>query len=431
MSWLTQRDPKSSANYRYVEYTGGRILQARELNDVENSEASRRRAILASIFREGAILNLSAAIQGNGVALSKRAPLEPLSIVINASCEPIDEAVVALPPVKPSGADILYAHWVLWRVTADGLHNGTPGCLVDESLIDAATNEKVSERGQLQVILSFDAALSSEAIDPVRMISKSTAPLSVLRIVWTDSVPSIAYYDSFAAQLQATPNTAGMVKLSTGTSDTAVADDDPRLSAGTGPVNTSDVSQPEATGGTTSIQTPEVKTGASDGGIDSARLWYGPLKAKVSDVLAYLAARLAALATSVDDHTSRISALEGRPAGSNGSLDNHIGKPLGKAADGSFTHKPVVTDPSGGYQMIGPSNVPGLLLNSAMAYGVWTTQGVLLGGVDHCGNFRLVNPQLVGGIQSACTGVDLTNYYTLALQVAYLKASVELLAQRL
>lgn len=429
MSWLTQRDPQTIGNYRYVEFEGGRVLQARELNDLQDSEALARQSALAAFFRDGAVLNLFAEIQGNGVHLTKRVALENLSIILNSACEPLPETTLALPAAKVNATDVLYAHWVLWRVTADGLHNGTPGCLVDASLIDAATNQKVSERGQLQLVLSFDATLSNEALDPVRMLAKSTSPIPVLKIVWTNSTPAVAYYDIFRSALAGSTTQPGVVKLSTDTSSTAVADDDPRLSAGSALVRTSGVSLPEETGGTTDIQSPEVKTGANDGGLDSARVWYGPLKAKVSDVLAYMAAKLVAMAATLAEHSSRLTALEARP-GVTSSLDNHIGRALGRAADGSFTHKPVVTDPTGGYEHIGlqvPTN-PGSIVPHA--YIVRAQDGTVLGALSQSGEYMLLNPNMKNIIRGAYPTLDLCSYYTLALRVAYLSTTVEAMALR-
>lgn len=426
MSWLTQRDPQTSINYRKVEFIGGRILQARELNDLQTSEAARRQDTLSSIFRNGAAFNLDAAIVGNGVTLRRKSATERLAIVLNASCESLDETTVLLPAPKASGVDILYAHWVLWRVTPDGLHNGTPGCLTDSSLIDAATNEKAAERAQFQMVLSFDASLSAEALDPVRMLAKSTAPVPVLEIVWDDATPSVAYYDPFLSTLAATDQTAGVARMSTPTSNVAVADDDPRLGAGIAPesIKTSMVSRAEETGGTTTIQSAEIKTGVADTGIDCDRLWYAPLKAKVSDVLTYLASRAAALATMLDDHANRLTVLENRPAPNSSALDGHIGSALGKNAGGGFSHKPLVVDMLGGYEMVGSGST------STFAYMVRLPDGTLVGGVTHAGDFVLVNANLAAMIRSVSPNYDLTSFSKLALRVAYLQATVDAVASR-
>ena len=60
MSWITQRDAKDAANYRYIEFTGGRILQAEELKDVQDTEALRAKRENLALFRPGALMNAQA-----------------------------------------------------------------------------------------------------------------------------------------------------------------------------------------------------------------------------------------------------------------------------------------------------------------------------------------------------------------------------------
>lgn len=431
MSWLTNRDLQNSGNYRYIQFEGGRILQAAELNDLQSEASARKRYASASMFVDGALANVKAVIAGNGITLSKTVPAEPwMMVLINGEWEPFNQTTLLLPAVKVTGLDTLYLHWTLWKVTADG----AAGSLADPALVDGVTNEAVAERGQLQFTFSFTTALSDEAIDPARMISKSTVAIPVLQIAWEASTPSIVTLDIFRAHMLGTPSQAGVVKLSTSTSNgVAVADDDARLAgAGTADasIRTRHVTLPEETGNTTTIQTPEVKTGANDGGIDAARVWYAPLKAKVSDVLTYLAAGLAALSATAAAHAARLTALEGR---STGSLAGHVGKALGRDADGSFTHSPIVTDPMDGYKHIGtqsPEAGQNSLTESKPAYMAWTRDGNKVGGIVQNGDYVLLNPGLVNQINGLCPGGELNSYFKLALTVGQLTIAVRDLQNR-
>ena len=73
-----------STSYRQVVYTGGRILQADELNLVQ----SITKDPLGDIFNDGALLNAKVAIVGNTASLAVVDPANPvMKVFVNGGFE--------------------------------------------------------------------------------------------------------------------------------------------------------------------------------------------------------------------------------------------------------------------------------------------------------------------------------------------------------
>jgi hypothetical protein len=432
MSWLTSRDAQNASNYRYIRFVGGRILQDKELNALQDSDALRDKYGLGAIFREGATANVRVTIDGSNVVLAKANAAYPVMLAFfNGAFEPLAEQTIALPAPKASGTDTLYLHWVLWRVTSDGKYEGRDGCLADAALIDQQTSEQVAERGQLQVVLSFDQTLSAEAVDTDRMIAKSSAAVPLFKFTWAGSVAAYTPEDDVNAHMLATPSKAGMVTVTSGTG-AAVGADDARLTDSRMPsdasVRTSKVAPTEAVAGqVTSINSQEVKVGPTDGGIDADRLFWSGIKARVSDTLNYFLTKITELLSAKTNHESRITALEQAPD-KEVDLSFHVGKKLGRFADGGFSHEPIVEDDKDGFRHYSAlTAVQGQVADYSPYYAFATHRkkdGTRLGGIRHDGDYELANPLLASMIAAANGGQTLNSFYKLAIKVGTLSGGV-------
>jgi hypothetical protein len=162
MSWITQRESTDAGLYRHLRFVGGRILQDRELDDLQASSFSKTAAVTDALFKDGALINVQAAINGLNVTLSPIDAESPMFVIVDGAFEVFEPVTLTLPGVQQNGTDPIYLNWVVWRVTADGTYNGQPGVLSDPALIDAGTGESVAERGQLQFEISLSNGLTDD-----------------------------------------------------------------------------------------------------------------------------------------------------------------------------------------------------------------------------------------------------------------------------
>src|ERR1017187_8943747 len=166
-----------STSYRQVVYTGGRILQADELNLVQ----SIAKDPLGDIFNDGATLNAQVAFVGNTASLAVVDPANPImEVFLNGRFEIIKSSVltpVTLPlgPVEGTLAYV-YANYILWKVTSDGANS----TIVDPSLVDSAVAAPGADRGQIQVYVGAD----DQGALATNMLARNTSPIVVATLQW-------------------------------------------------------------------------------------------------------------------------------------------------------------------------------------------------------------------------------------------------------
>ena len=433
MTWINDRAAQSASDYRYIRFVGARILQAKELLDLQDLESRRDKVGFGAMFSEGASVNTKFTVSGTTVTAGPIESALPMLAFFNGAFEAIPGAVLDY-DVKQTGSDAVYLNWVLWRVTSDGTYQGQAGCLTDLTLIDTNTNEPVGERGQLQIILSTDDSLASEPLDPVTMIAKNTSPIRLCTLAWADSALAVDEVASFHGYMEATGARPGVARLSTATSQgEAAAADDPRLSDERVPedasVDTSKVSAPVTAGGTTSILTPDYKTGDTDGGVSSDRVVYKSIKAKLTDFLDWTLTKINYLLGRDTNHENRIAALEGKPE-QKIDLSYHINQPLGRSGD-QGTHPPVVRSGNDMMQGFEYHGAPGIIPNGGVAaegryaLSAYDSENHLMGGIKVNGDYAYAEPNglaMLAGLNP--DGFAYATFYQLSLAFTGLMRSI-------
>jgi hypothetical protein len=343
-----------STSYRQVVYTGGRILQADELNLVQ----SITKDPLGDIFDDGALLNAKVAIAGNTASLAVVDPANPvMKVFVNGGFEIIKSGALT-PVILPSGPvegtlAAVYANFILWKVTSDGANN----TIADPSLVDSAIAEPGADRGQIQVYVGAD---DHQAL-ATNMLARNTAPIVVAALQWHSGAWAVTLTGP-KNQMLASPAKSGMVVV-TGSSTVASTDDsrlaDQRVPTD-GSVNTAKLAPTAAavppTGSVglvddTGVNVP-LTINTISGGVDAGSVRYPTWGASVSASIALIwsqIVRIFAQIKSIKDTVAGLSAAAGSST-VGAQLLAHIGHNIGAAP----TH-PGVSD--GGFQANGAIQV--------------------------------------------------------------------------
>lgn len=339
--------------YRQIQFVGARILEAREMNDLQDitqgfafDDVTPASYALSGIFRQGATYNVNVGISNKTVTLSAIDGTKPMLVFVRDRWEAIKTAEIASPlTLSPSGplqTDI----WLNWE-----LHVRTSSD--DPDLIDSITSDPTANMGEMILVVGLTDT-SGVSLTGSQM-AKNTSAISLFNFTHTPTSLSQNFVDNVIPQALANSQVSGLVKATTNT-PIVVSTDDPRMSntrgASDGSVHDATVRTPSAAGGTNADGSPTYNLTGDIGGINAAKLiWLGGTQL-VSDALSYIKS----LATSI---TARYNAHEGAALGFptthplptaaqvGAAPLSHVGLPLGLAT----SHPPVVNVDSGGFQV--------------------------------------------------------------------------------
>lgn len=386
---------RNSLNDRELRFIPNRIVKADELIRIQSMALTRDERGLGGLFGEGGTLNVGVTVAGTSVNLVPEIPGKPMRVFISGSWETIQPATFALNPSKVSGEDILYANWVLWRVTADG----EDGTIADASLVDVSSSEKVAEVGQLELTVGLTDN-SAVALNANTQLAKNTTPLVVFRLARgeggsiTVNVPA-----RVPAEALATSTNGGMVTLTTSTSGgVAVAADDPLLVGVKIPADASvndkkvikaKQATPLVDSGQFGIRRADV---SGNYGISTGGIYDNGTGVCLNELIPILV-------SVVKDSAAKVQALiDGTLGGGGGSSpapvqqaytpppaatvpSDHIGKPLGI----SGSHPARVDSDTTGFSVNHVTGIVGAVGNGAFT--VKNNVGNDIGGVMHDGDF--------------------------------------------
>ena len=398
--------------YREVQFVGGRILEARELQlfeDLERDVPAKGKYELGSLFDPGATLNVQvqiAAVSGGySITLLPVNTAKPMMVFVRGAFEAFTAPVITFSAQSAGFVNQVFLNYVVWCVTPDG----AGGTLTDLSLVDSVTGEQTAEMGQLQVYVGAD---DSGPIDNVTMFDRNTVPMPMFSLAWqTGGTLVLTASTRFGSQVQAGPLQAGVVKLSTGTSQTAVAADDPSVTNARTPldasVTTSKVkpvlpATPATTvtftnekGTTDSSTLAAVGTGSTNGGIGSSALVYETWSTTVSAAIGLVWSKLVQAYGVLQGFNNRITALENTvPV----NLASHIGKPLGPNVHPASSLTDYIAN-NCAYKVVDAAGT-----------------GAILGEIDATGNYQLLNSANQGAVTTT-GGTCLKDYLSLAAAV--------------
>ena len=361
--------------YREVTYFGGRILQASELQFMEdlrgdsaNNWATRHRFELGGLFNNGSTMNVAVSIASGMVTLSPVDSSQPMLVFVNGAFEAFTAAPVTFSTASDGTTVYIYINYVLWRVSSDG-HDAT---LTDVTLVDSTTGEATAEMGQLQVYVKTDGSDDSGVVDPLLMLplGRNTAPIPMVTLQWNAGVLTLVSLAGPRQQTQATSARLGMVKT-TGSS-TVAGTDDSRLADARVPLDGSVTSAkllPVAVDPTTPYAVPFTdETGTvgtlpiakSTGGVDASKVLFSTWGATVAASLSFIWSAVLRAFAAINVQRLRIDALSGvTPV----DLTTHIGQNIGGTTDQStHTHPGVCNGPFtavGAIQVLSGSTVQG------------------------------------------------------------------------
>lgn len=392
--------------YRQLQFVGARILQARELNWLQ--EMDQGVAVtdnetpvdgqLQSQYRQGATYNVTASVAGLVVTLAPTDGINPMLIFVRDRWEiyPRNNDDVTDTPTgtHPANHTItltnvetkIYLNWEL-RIRTGGLTGDDP------SLTDVITNEAVASAGEL--ILHISDTDTSAASLNAGQLAKNTSPVPLF--VFTNNGTSLipVVTDNVLAQSRATMTHSGFVTTTT-TTPTVVSTDDPRMtdsrSPADGSVHDSSIRMPLPPGGTNADGTPiytlhsTLGDGLDIGGVNAAKIVYvagtqlvsdfiGWVKIQVTNLLSSFAAHFTAALGQGNTHPIPTAAQVGATPLS------HVGQPLGL----STSHPPVVNANSGGFRM--NRTVGGGAAYDA-GFGIFDPGGIVKVSLNHDGDIR-------------------------------------------
>lgn len=352
--------------YRQLDFIGARILQARELNWLQDmdqgvavaDDSTSVDGQLQSIFRQGALYNTNITTSGLTITLSQIQGGIPMMVFVRDRWEIFprnnDDTTDSLGTVSGNATLTMpntpvanvYLNWEL-KIRTGGLIGDDP------TLTDALTNEAVASAGELILHVSYidtsGVALSGS------QLAKNTSPIILVNGTVISGNINITALDNVQTQAFASNITSGLVKTTT-SSPLVVSTNDPRMTDGRnaadGSVHDSTVRTPVAAGGTNADGTPTYNLSGDIGGISAAKIVYTAGTQLVSDFIGWIKTNFNNLSNAFTAHaTAALGLINTHPLPTAAQVGaapiSHVGQVLGQPT----SHPPVVNANSGGFQL--------------------------------------------------------------------------------
>lgn len=351
--------------YRQLDFIGARILQARELNWLQemdqgvavNDNETSVSGQLQAQFRQGAMYNVKVSISGLVVTLSATDVTKPMMIFVRDRWEIFpsnNDDVTDITGTYAGNHTItlgntstkVFLNWEL-KIRTGGLTGD------DVSLTDATTNEAVASAGEL--ILHISNVDTSGVSLSGSQLAKNTSPIALLTFTNTGSALTLVPTDNVLTAAKASSTTSGFVQATTNT-PIVVSTDDPRMTnargAADGSVHDASVRTPLPTGGTNADGTPTFSIIADIGGISAAKIVYQAGTQLVSDFIGWIKVQFNNLLTRYNSHETAVLGLANThpfpTAAQVGATPiSHVGQPLNLVT----SHPAVCNQDSGGMRV--------------------------------------------------------------------------------
>jgi hypothetical protein len=380
-----------STRYREVKFLGARILQAAELNRLQDMARGQDDAGnvnfygQSALYREGATLNVTVTITPGtkSVALSATDGSKPMLVFCRGRWEKIKVGEISLgAPLDVTQTDI-YLTWRIAKITS----------VEDPTLIDASSLEETANMGELILSIlpmtSGGATTQAGAAVAGTDLSKNTTVASMFNFTHSGVTVILNAQDNCQPQAQANSGTSGVVKLTTSTaSGVAVATDDSRMtntrSAADGSVHDSSVRVPVTAGGTNADGTAIFNLSGDIGGVSATKVILIAATQTLEAGWNWLKTQFNNLLARYNAHETTVLGLSNThpmptPAQVGAAPASHVGTALGL----STSHTPIVATSSGGFQVNRDSAIVPSATDSA--YGVYESS-TLRAGLTHSGD---------------------------------------------
>lgn len=350
--------------YRQLDFIGARILQARELNWLQeidqgvavSDNETNVSGELQAIYRQGALFNITVGVAGLVVTLSATDGAKPMMIFVRDRWEifPSNNDDVTdhtgtyggNHTITLTGSEVaVYLNWEL-KIRTGGLAGD------DVSLTDSTTNEAVASAGELVLHLS-NTDTSGVALSGSQL-AKNVTPIALLTFTNSGTVLTLVPTDNVITQAKANVTTSGLVKTTTSNS-IVVSTNDPRMTDGRaaadGSVHDSSVRTPVPPGGTNSDGTPTYTLSPDIGGISAAKLVYVAGTQLVSDFLGWIKTQFNNLLSRYNAHeTAVLGLVNTHPIPTASQVGATPLSHVGQALNLPTSHPAVVNQDSGGFR---------------------------------------------------------------------------------
>ena len=373
--------------YRVVNFIGGRILEARELLqmqeiiqgiDVVNGGTPTSSVEEQATYRQGAMLNATITVTGTNVAVSATNGSLPVQVFVRDRWESFLSG--ELTSVTLSGGQTsMYLNWAI--VIVDNTQ--------DSTLVDAGTGAPTAQMGQLNLQISATDT-SAVSLDSGTQLYKNLSPIPLCHFTFASGNYTLVPIDNVNPTAYASNTTSGLVKLTTGTaSGVAVSTDDSRMSNARNPIagSVEDVSvrTPVSPGGTNADGTTIYNLTSDPGGISATKIVLTATTQILSDAWTWLVTTFNSLLSRYDAHEGIILGLSNTHPFPNASQvgaapASHVGLPLNL----STSHTATVSQSSGGFVLSRPVGGPAGAAMDA-GYGIFNG-GTLAAGLNHDGD---------------------------------------------
>lgn len=407
--------------YRQLEFVGARILQARELNWLQEmaqgfsvtDDETPVSGMLSQMYRQGSTRNITVGISGLNVTLSATNSSLPMLIFVRDRWETFpgqNDDTTGTGGTQPGNNTMtlgttdtnIFLNWEL-RIRTGGLTGDDP------SLTDSTTNEAVASAGEL--ILHLSNVDTSSTPLAGNQLAKNTQAISLLDFTNSTTLLTLVPQDNAISSAEGTISSGGLVRTTTSTS-IVVSTDDPRMtdgrSAADGSVHDSTVRLPVAAGGTNANGTPTyqlpIDGGTDIGGISGAKIVLLATTQLLEDGWNWLVGSFNSLLTAFNAHATAALGLSNThpipTAAQVGATPlSHVGQPLGL----STSHPATTNVSSGGFRV--NRGVPGGGSVMDPGYGIFDSSSIDLASLNHDGDIYSSLAQLssVSGVSAPAT----------------------------
>jgi hypothetical protein len=275
------------SRYRFVNFVGGRIMQAREVNALQDiahgvdidDKAAPVTFDLSAIYAEGATFNITPVITPSTttVTLTKTDNAKPMLVFVRGRWEILASAEAPALTLTTQQTKV-FLNWALVKRDA----------IADVTLIDTTTQEATAEMGEL--VLAVSATSDTGAVDGTEF-EKNLADIVLFEFTHGGNTMTLNAKDNVQTQALASPSTAGLVKTTT-TNPVVPSTNDARMSDDRAPTN----------GSVTDAKVHTPSSGADTTGIGTDKIVHHPDNALLSTVVQGLVSTDAALDARQDAH---------------------------------------------------------------------------------------------------------------------------------
>jgi hypothetical protein len=411
--------PRTPSQDRVINFAGGRILDASELNELQALDlAANNGQILGALYAVGGTANLTIQVSGTDVLLSPTNSSAPIQVFIRGCWEAVPPAALSYDPGKTVGTDYVFLNYTVWRVTLN-----TPGTIQDSSLQDALTSEPIGDVGQLEVAFSATDT-STTPLNPVTQLETNTVPIVIATLprgMGATPAISVVIPDRALPAALGDTNRSGLLRLSYGDGGVALAADDPILF--TPPQISSSNVVPLQASSPPSSSSLGLSTWSDDDahGIHANLILHEATGNHLEDLSAWLITGVRSLQAQAASLQSGLSTLArivsnlntgAGPSGTNYAPASHVGLPLGL----STSHPSAIISDTSGWSV--QRDVVGGGSAANQAFGLTDLESTTLFSVGHDGS---VYSQ--PGDSFLANGTPLGSYTALASALATLVAN--------